>query len=180
MVSMYHSMKKEGGQERMEGLVFLVIIGMVVRSLFRNSKEAQRKEAERRQARGEAPAPQQKPRAGFPGALSDWVAMLEGKTSMERETRSLSEGESQSIPQQRHEKPEGESSMERWWPDTPESAVVNVNSDMLRRSPRLQEEQATVERREPLDFLEGLPETVKGVVYAEILTRPQQRRRLRP
>lgn len=165
----------------MEGLVFLVIIAMVVRSLYRNSKEAQRKEAERRQARGEAPMPQpkSKPRHGFPGSLPEWIEMLEGKTSMEREA--------QPTPPPAPAMPAPSFDPHAYVPQgVSTEGCQTFQRDCEAPHHTLQVEKRwetptpVTETRSPFSALEGMPEAMKGVVYAEILTRPQQRRRLRP
>lgn len=167
----------------MEALVFLAIIAMVARSLYKNSKEARRKDAERRTAQGEeTTVPQTK--SGFPGSLSEWIEMLEGKAPMERKAPATS------VPSQPRAKPA--QSFESKPVMTYEGSVPQGVStegcqtrtrdcEAPRHIPQVGKwREAQAQQESPFSFLEGMPEVMKGVVYAEILTRPQQRRRLRP
>lgn len=163
----------------MEGLVFLVIIAMVVRSLYRNSKEAQRKEAERRQARGEAPVSKPKPKPGFPGSLPEWMEMLEGKMPTEREA--------QPAPPPAPAMPTSSFEPPAYVPQgisTEGCQTFRRDCEAPHHTPRVEKRREVwtlpTESHDPFSALEGMPEVMKGVVYAEILTRPQQRRRLRP
>lgn len=176
----------------MELIILVVIIAMVVGSMNKNAKEhKQRQEARRREGEAYAPkpvepdagpAPETKASGPFSGGMPEWLRRLEEMAGQGQAPAPTPARPTQPAPKPQPAQPiirelrQGEASegcLDDVWDGHAPHDQLHLPTQQQWHNPHEDEAEA-------FSFMQTLPEAAKGVIYAEILTRPKDRRRLRP